>query len=155
MKSQRKFSLLSGTIIIILIISSPYFLYLYQTIPSGIENYDSFLGVIKGGNYVYAQNYIYYLFAKLVPLFLLFFWFVTNKHWWGHAHINPISVYLFQLISVINDSEAFMDEVEFIYTVPITVIIVSILYFLRSKLSIYIQAVDLKKEMDKTMGDDF
>lgn len=60
-------------------------------------------------------------------------------------------MYLFQIISVINDSELYVDEVEFIYTVPIAVIIMVILYFLRNKMSVYIQALDLKKEMDESM----
>ena len=91
------------------------------------------------------------LLNKFVPLFLLFIWFITNKHWWVHALIIPISVYLFQLLSIINDSEKLVDDVEFIYTIPFTVGVLVILYYLRNKLSIYIQAVDLKKEMDEDM----
>jgi hypothetical protein len=91
------------------------------------------------------------VFAKFIPLLLLLIWFITNKHWWVHALIIPISVYLFQLISVINDSEQYADEVDFIYTVPIAAIVVVILYFIRSKMAIYILAVDLKKEMDENM----
>ncbi len=94
---------------------------------------------------------MYLFFAKFVPLLLLLIWFITNKHWWVHALIIPISVYLFQLISVINDSEQYADEVDFIYTVPIAAIVVVILYFIRSKIVIYILAVDLKKEMDDNM----
>ena len=62
-----------------------------------------------------------------------------------------MAVYLIQLISVINDSANFVDKVDFIYTVPITAAVVVILYFLRSKLAIYILALDLKKEMDQNM----
>jgi hypothetical protein len=119
--------------------------------PYAVEDWETFFGVIKGGLYFKAQTYVYYFFAKFVPLFLLIIWFLTNKHWWVHALIIPISVYLFQLIAVINDSEEFIDEVEFIYTVPIAVIIMVILYFIRSKMAIYITAVDLKKEMDEKM----
>ena len=151
MKKNRKSSLLTGSIIVLLIITTPYFLYLSQSIDPNVVNLDTFFGTIKGGYYKAANLYIYWFFAKFVPLFLLIIWFLTNKHWWVHAITIPISVYLFQLISVINDSEEFVDEVEFIYTVPITVIIVVILYFLRSKMAIYILAVDLKKEMDDNM----
>ena len=52
---------------------------------------------------------------------------------------------------MVNDTVLYVDEIEFIYTVPIATIIMALLYFLRSKLSIYIQAVDLKKEMDDNM----
>ena len=46
-----------------------------------------------------------------------------------------------------------MDEVEFIYAVPITAIVMVILYFIRSKMALYIQAIDLKREMDDNMKD--
>jgi len=98
-----------------------------------------------------AQYTIYWFFSKFVPLLLLIIWFLTNKHWWVHAITIPITVYLFQLFNVINDSEQFNDEVDFIYTVPIAAIVIVVLYFIRSKMAIYIQAVDLKKEMDENM----
>ena len=151
MKGNRKTSLWIGSIIILLIITIPYLLYIHQKIPDKLENIDTFLGVIKGGYYKRVQTYIYMFLSKFVPLSLLIIWFVTNKHWWVHALIIPMSVYLFQLISVINDSENYVDEVDFIYTVPITAIIFVILYFIRSKLAIYIGAVDLKREMDENM----
>jgi len=151
MKNRRKKSLWIGSFIILIIITTPYFLYFSQSIPEEIKEYKTIFGTIKGGYYESVSFYIYWFFSKFVPLLLLFIWFVTNKHWWVHALIIPISVYLFQLIAVINDSEEFVDEVEFIYTVPIAVIVIVILYFLRTKMSIYIQAVDLKKEMDDNM----
>ncbi len=160
LKTNKKSSLLIGSIIVFLIIITPYLLYFYQSVPINFpndpdfpEDWDTIFGVIKAGYYVKASNYIYYFFSKFVPLLLLFIWFVTNKHWWVHSIAIPISVYLFQLIAVINDSVDYVDEVEFIYTVPIAVIIITILYFIRSKMAIYIQAVDLKKEMDENMKD--
>ena len=151
MKSNKRISLLIGSSIAILIVLLPYLLYFYQNFPDDLENWDTVFGVIKGGYYKSVNVYLYYFFSKFVPLLLLFIWFVTNKHWWVHALLIPISVYLFQLISVINDSEQFFDEVEFIYTVPIVAVIFLLMYFVRSKLAIYIQAVDLKKEMDAKM----
>lgn len=152
MKDIKRRSLFLGSFIILIIISSPYLLYLYRAIPDEAEVYSTFFGFqIKGGYYTYAQSYVYTFFGKFVPFLLLIIWFITNKHWWVHALIIPISVYLFQIIAVINDSELYVDEVEFIYTVPIAVIIIVILYFLRNKMAVYIQALDLKKEMDENM----
>jgi len=150
MKNKKRVSLFAGSVIVFLIIITPYLMFLYKSVPD-VENWKTFLGVIKGGYYDSAQNYIYWFFSKFVPLLLLIIWFLTCKHWWVHAIIIPISVYLFQLITVINDSEKYIDEVEFIYTVPITVLVITIMYYLRSKLAIFIQAVDLKKEMDDKM----
>ncbi|MFZ3274504.1 MAG: hypothetical protein WA143_09560 [Lutibacter sp.] len=151
MKGSKKTSLFVGSLMTVLIVSTPYLLYFYQNIPEDLKNWDTVFGPIKGGYFGSVRMFIYYLFSKIVPLLLLFVWFITNKQWWVHALIIPISVYLFQLISVVNDSEVYMDEVEFIYTVPFLVLILVILYFVRSKISIYIQAVDLKKEMDENM----
>jgi len=152
MKNNKRTSLLIGSVLVILIVSTPYLLYYYQSLPSNSENWDTIFGTVKGGYYGTARMFIYTFFSKFVPLLLLFIWFITNKNWWVHALIIPITVYSFQLISIINDSERYMDEVEFIYTVPFLVVIFVILYFVRSKISIYIQAVDLKKEMDENMG---
>ena len=148
---KKKYSLVTGSIIILIIISTPYLLYAYNSVPVDIENWNTIFGVIKKGQYSSVQVYIYYFFVKFVPLLLLIIWFITNKHWWVHSLAIPISMYLFQLISIINDSEQYIDEVEFIYTVPIAVLIIVILYFIRSKMALYIQAVDLKKEMDENM----
>jgi hypothetical protein len=151
MKGNKKTSLFIGSIIIILIVSTPYLLYFYQSFPQDLENWDTIFGIIKGGYFGSVFVFMYTFFSKFVPLMLLFIWFITNKNWWSHSLIIPISVYLFQLISVINDSANYTDEVEFIYTVPFLVVIVVILYFIRSKIAIYIQAVDLKREMDENM----
>ena len=151
MKTGRKSSLFIGSIITMVIVAIPYLLYVSQGISSDAETLDTFLGTLQGGYYGSVQGYVYWFFEKLVPLSLLIIWFITNRNWWVHAIIIPITVYLFQLISVMNDSVAYVDEVEFIYTVPIAVIIMVILYFIRSKMSLYVQALDLKKEMDLNM----
>lgn len=151
MKNIKSTSLFVGSIITLIIVFTPYLLYIHQNIPEGMENYETILGTIKNGFYPNLQTYVYFFFSKFVPLLLLLIWFITCKHWWAHAILIPISVYLFQLISVINDSNDYLDEVTFIYTVPITTIVIVILYFIRSKMAIYIQAMDLKKEMDYNM----
>ncbi|PHQ57514.1 MAG: hypothetical protein COC16_00565 [Lutibacter sp.] len=153
MDSKRKNSLFIGSFIALLILFSPYLLFINKGISEDLKSIDTIFGIISAGYYDTIYLYAYWFFSKFVPLFLLLIWFLTCKHWWVHAILIPITVYLFQLISVINDSIQYVDEVEFIYTVPIAVIIVVILYFIRSKMGIYILAVDLKDEMDENMKD--
>jgi hypothetical protein len=151
--NNKRTSLIVSSIVIVLIAITPYLLYVYKTFPSDNNQYKTIFGVINAGLYGNVQTYIYYLLSKFVPLMLLLTWFATNKHWWVHVLIIPISVYLFQFISVLNDTNDFMDEVEFIYTIPFLLVVMFILYAIRYKLSIYVKAVDLKKEMDKKMDD--
>ena len=155
MKNKRKTSLYIGSIIAFIVIFSPYLLYINKSIPFEIADLETFFGTIHGGYYKSASLAIYWFFSKFVPFLLLLIWFLTCKHWWAHAILIPIAVYFFQLIFVINDSIEYVDEVDFIYAVPFTVAIVIILYAIRSKLAVFISAVDLKKEMDEKMGGDF
>ncbi|WP_372745855.1 hypothetical protein [Lutibacter sp.] len=151
MLNLRKKSLFVGSIIALLILISPYLLFINKNMTQGIKSYDTLFGVINSGYFVDFYTFTYWFFSKFVPLFLFLIWFLTCKHWWVHVILIPITVYLFQLITVINDSVQYVDEVEFIYTVPIAAIVMGLLYFIRSKMSIYIQAIDLKKEMDDNM----
>jgi len=151
MKINKKKSLLSGSILIIVIIVSPYFLFLNESIDPELKEINTIFGVITGGYYETIQVYVYWITAKFVPLFLLSILFLTNKNWWAPAILVPISVYLFQLVSVLNDSVEYFDEIEFIYTLPILVPVAVGLFFIRHKISIYIKATDLKKEMDIKM----
>ncbi|PCI32555.1 MAG: hypothetical protein COB60_09400 [Flavobacteriaceae bacterium] len=143
-----KNSLISSSIIILLIVFIPYLLYAYKYFPTS-ETWNSPFGPISIGYFKNVQLFCYYLFGKIVPLLLFFIWFVTNKNWWYHSIIIPISVYMFQFISILNDTLDAIDEMEFIYTVPITAIVVTILYFIRGQLVIYLEAMDLKKEMEQ------
>jgi len=149
-KNGKK-SILYSSIVIILIVLSPYLLYVYQYFPE-TKSWDSPIGIIQSGSFQTMTFFAYFIFGKLVPLALLFIWFITNKNWWYHVIIIPVSVYMFQLISVINDGINIFDEMEFIYSVPITTIIVTILYFIRSQLVVYLEAMDLKKEMEKNFS---
>ena len=73
MKGNKKTSLFIGSLMAVLIVFTPYLLYVYQSIPTGLENYNtSFFGIIKGGYYGTAQLYIHSFFTKFVPLLLLF-----------------------------------------------------------------------------------
>jgi len=149
--NTSKVSLLSSSVVIILISLSPYLLYIYNYLPS-TAIWESPFGDISSGLFQNFKNYVYFLFGKFVPLLLLFLWFITNKNWWYHCIIIPISVYMFQFISLVNDGIELVDEMEFIYTVPITTIVITILYFIRSQLVVYLEAVDLKKQMEKNFN---
>ncbi|MGV6844842.1 MAG: hypothetical protein ACWA42_01785 [Lutibacter sp.] len=150
-EANRKSSLITSTLVVFLIAITPYLLYFYKGVSPDLTEYHSFFGTFKANYYGDMQKYSYYFFAKAVPLFLLLIWFATNKHWWVHILLVPISVYLFQLVAVLNDSNGFIDDIEFLYSMPFLIAVIVILYAIRYKLSIYVKAMDLKKEMDKKM----
>ena len=149
-KKQESRYLLTGSLVIAFMLFIPYAFYLYKNFPD-VETYEIF-GITFTSNYFESVRYfVYNIFIKLIPLSLLLIWFTTCKHWWYYSIAIPISIYIFQLGGVINDDVEFNDEYEFIYSLPISIIIILILFFIRSKLSIFLKAKDIKKQMDEQM----
>lgn len=153
---QKKTSgdLLTGSLIIAFMLFVPYAFYLYNYFPNE-KIFETRFFTFESKGYESVSTFMWLLLSKLVPLTLILIWFTTCKHWWYYSIAIPISVYIFQFISVINDDIGYVDEVEFIYSLPITLIILTILYFVRSKIHVYLKAKDIKKEMDEVMNKPF
>ena len=77
---------------------------------------------------------MYFDFSKAVPLLLIFIWFFTCKHWWYHTLLVPITMYLYQIFSIFNDDNKYIDEFQLIYMIPIMAIVIPSIYLLRAKM---------------------
>ncbi|MDC9721755.1 MAG: hypothetical protein PSN34_03145 [Urechidicola sp.] len=147
-KKQDTSHLLTGSFIIAFMLFIPYAFYLYQKFPDTKSS--ELFGLTFTSNYYESVRYFFHaFFSKLIPLSLLLIWFTTSKHWWYHAIAIPIAVYVFQLIGVVNGDVGLIDEFEFVYSLPFTLLILTILYFIRSKISLFLKATDLKKQADE------
>lgn len=140
-----------NSIVAVLIFLTPFLLYIHTFIPDNVENYNTVFGVIKGGEFGLAQVFVYMAFNKFVPLFLLILLYITNKNWWSHVILIPIATYLLQLLNIVLGTGESVDEIEFIYIIPLIIIILTPLYYIRKNLAIYLNALDLKKEMDSVI----
>ncbi len=145
---QESKYLLTGSLIIAFMLFIPYAFYLYNYFPD-VKSYETIFGTFESHYYESVRYSIWAILSKLIPLILLIVWFTTCKHWWWYSIAIPISVYVFQLLGVINDDVQFNDEFEFIYSLPVTLLVLTILFFVRSKISLYLKAVDLKKKAEE------
>jgi len=145
-KNQSEY-LLTGSLIIAFMLFLPYAFYLYKAFPED-EVIKTWFFTIDASLYGSVRDFMYFIFAKLIPLTLLLIWFTTCNHWWYYSIAIPIAVYTFQLIGLLNESAQLIDEMEFIYSLPFTLTILVILFFVRSKISLYIKATDLKVQAD-------
>ena len=146
--------LLTGSLIIAFMLFIPYAFYVYNYFPDEFT-YETRFFTFTSNYYESVRYFMHNLLSKLIPLTLLLIWFTTCKHWWYYSIAIPISVYIFQLGGVINDDVKFNDEYEFIYSLPITLVIIAILILLRSKISVFLKAKDIKKQMDEQMSKPF
>ncbi|WP_241479992.1 hypothetical protein [Kordia jejudonensis] len=144
-KRKATKSLLTGSIIALLLVISPYLFYLYEGVPDE--------KIWKTPFFTYNSNYfesaqlaIWHITNKLAPLLLLILWFLTCRNWWYHAILIPIALLSFQLFSLLNDDTEYFDAFEIYYIIPIMMIITPIVYLIRIKLfDKLIHGIDLKK----------
>lgn len=140
----RKKLILEGVISVIIVIT-PIITYLYKYVPSGKMGLDLLFFDVGSHGFDDVSSFLYYFLAKVVPLLLLVIWFVTSKQWWYHAILIPMSMYAFQLFSVITFESSIIDENEILYVVGISMIITPVVYFIRLKLvDKYVHGIDLK-----------
>lgn len=140
---DKKRKYISGGIVVILIAITPYLLHIYQSFPYTTQEWETLLFSMKT-NYPSMQHYTWYLTGKAVPLYLLFIWFFTCKHWWHWIILVPIFMYIFQLWGIINQSKN-IDEVEWIYMIPVMLIVIPAVYLIRAKLFHKVRDTDLKE----------
>ena len=144
--------LLTGSIIALSIAFSPYLFYLYEVFPDGNvweTSYFTYESLYYESILAAAWTYL----GKIVPLFLLFIWFFTCKHWWYHVILVPIVMYSYQLITAVYQDVYLnidpMDTNQLIYLAPFFIVVLSIVYLIRIKIFDRIYGIDLS-EIDET-----
>ncbi|TDU40018.1 hypothetical protein BXY82_2057 [Gelidibacter sediminis] len=131
-KSTKKKFLL-GSILATLIAGSPFLFYLYNYVPPTPE-WETFLFTYNSGFYENAQTAMWMLTGKLITLFFLIIWFFTCRHWWYHALLAPIAMFIYQIIgAVLQDTVTSVDDFDLIYLLPVMAIIIPSIYLIRAK----------------------
>ena len=131
--TDKKANLILGSIVATLIAITPYIFYSYESVPDE-KIWHTFFGSYRSGFYESAIVSIWTMMGKLVPLYLLFIWFFTCRHWWFHVLLIPIAMYAYQLFSIINDDIDLMDEYQIIILIPIMAVIIPSIYLIRAKM---------------------
>ncbi|MCK0124105.1 hypothetical protein MWU76_06815 [Gelidibacter sp. F2691] len=126
-------SVIVGSFIATFIAISPYLFYLYESVPQQ-QLWDTFLGTYDSKEWGDANLSMWILTGKLMPLLFLLIWFFTCRHWWFHALLVPIAMYIFQISILLNDDAEFIDEFQIIYLLPIMAIVIPSIYLIRAKM---------------------
>ena len=132
-QGDKKSSLILGSIVATLIAITPYIFYSYESVPDE-KIWDTFLFTYRSIYYESANVAFWVMMGKIVPLFLLFIWFFTCRHWWYHVLLIPIAMYAYQLLNIVNDDGEFFDEYQIMYLIPIMAIIIPSIYLIRAKM---------------------
>ncbi|SCY02774.1 hypothetical protein SAMN05192588_0797 [Nonlabens sp. Hel1_33_55] len=137
--------LLVGSIVAVILATTPYFFYTYEVVPTG-PDWDNFLFTYHSGYYLRAQVSIWTIMAKFIPFYLMVIWFLTCKHWWYHCILIPMAMFAFQMYSAINDDIHIMDEgQELGFLVPVVVASLSASYLARTKVFDKVHGIDISE----------
>jgi magnesium-transporting ATPase (P-type) len=148
-RRRKSRSILIGSIIAIFIAITPYIFYTYKSFPSG-NTFDFYFFVYESKYQESITTVMWLFMAKFIPLLLLIFWFFTCKHWWYHVILIPMAMFAFQIISLLYE-DRYLDEVEIYWLLPIMMITIPFVYFIRVKLfDKHVLGIDLE-EMEKEL----
>lgn len=135
LKNQRTVNkrIVIGSIIATFIATSPYLFYLHESVPNE-KTWNTFLFTYNSGYYENANVAMWILTGKAVPLLFLLVWFFTCRHWWYHALLVPMAMYIYQIIALFNEDNKFIDEFQLLYLLPVMAIVVPSIYLIRAKM---------------------
>ena len=134
-------SIVNGSLIGVLISITPFFFYIYMFVPE-TKIWEAYLFTYDSGYYEEARTSFWMIMTKLTPLLLLLIWFFTCRHWWYHAILVPMAMFIYQLVGTINDDVIFFDNFDLIYMLPIMAIIIPSIYLIRAKMFNKINDID-------------
>lgn len=141
-----KKELIIGSLIATFIAITPYLFTLWEGVPDQ-TTWDTFLFSYTSPYYESVQILVWTLLGKLIPLLLLLTWIFTCRHWWYHALLVPIAMYVYQIMTVLNDDLAFAEENQILYLLPVMAIIIPSIYLLRARM--FSKINDANKSMEE------
>ncbi|MEP0304601.1 MAG: hypothetical protein ABJD98_15835, partial [Maribacter dokdonensis] len=145
-KKKAKKKIFLESLLVFFIAISPFLYKTYDYLPYDSNGDVSILGFTLDGNgFPDASTYLWFLTSKIVPLYLLIFWFLTSRDWWYHIIIIPIAMYAFQMFEVFYDSDHYIDTDNIWWIIPICMITIPFVYFIRIKLyDKHVHGIDLE-----------
>jgi len=138
-KTDNK-EIIIGSIIATTLAIIPFIFNLYKSVPD-TKIWNTFLFSFDSQYYESALVFAWTFIGQFIPFLLLVIWFFTNRHWWYHALLVPISMYIYQMIETLNSDLLFSDQNLIIYLLPVMAIIVPSIYLIRARIFYRINSV--------------
>lgn len=134
------------SIVAFCIVMSPFIFKSHEYFSEVDGEIDSFLGfMISSNGFSDVSTYVWFIVGKLVPFYLLVIWFFTCKHWWYHIILIPMMMYGFQLFELYFSEDETIDSENLIWLLPLCIIIIPFVYFIRLKLyDKHVHGIDLE-----------
>lgn len=143
-QNKKNKYLKNSTLLACFIAVFPFLFYVNDVFPDSSIWENSFF-TYHSKHYKSIGVFVSFLLSKLIPLSLFFIWFFTCKHWWYPVILIPITLYIFQLTSIILEDSALLENEEIYFIIPVIIFILSVLYTIRVKIFDKINDIDLSE----------
>jgi hypothetical protein len=145
-RKKAKRRIIIDSIMVFFIVIAPFIFKSHEYFPRNPEETITIFGfTIDSNDFGDLSTYAWFLLGKIIPLYLLFIWFFTCKHWWYHAILIPMTMYAFQLFEVIYSEDKFVDTDNLLWLLPICMVVIPFVYFIRVKLyDKHVHGIDLE-----------
>ena len=142
-KARKRFIIESVAILLILI--TPFIFKIHEYLPLEPEATINILGFeITNNGFANVSTHVWFFLGKAIPLYLLLIWFFTCKHWWYHILLIPICMYAFQIFELYSTSDAIVDTDNVLWILPVCMVVIPFVYFIRVKLyDKHVHGIDL------------
>ncbi|NNF76007.1 MAG: hypothetical protein HKN00_12525 [Flavobacteriaceae bacterium] len=122
--------------IITVLLITPFIIYFYKLFPE--------TNVVHITNWVFEINvsldlrFLAWVFlTKLSTLILLLTWYYTTSRWWRLAILVPIIIEIFKILNLLNMNIDFIDDKEYVNSLPLTFPIILALIYLATQVNYY------------------
>lgn len=131
--SDKRTSVITGSIIATLIAITPILFNLYESVPDQ-KVWNTYFFTYTSEYYESLFVLAWTLMSKLIPLLLMFLWIFTCRHWWYHAILIPIAMFIYQIIIILDDDLSFADQNEIFVLLPVMAVIIPSIYLVRARI---------------------
>ncbi len=100
------------------------------------------------GFYQTKTTLFFVLTGRITPILYLSLWLISCRYWWYHALVVPISVYIVQLYTALQINSNHIDKGEYLYIIPILVMVIGVLYFIRQNTLQKIERLSILEEVE-------
>lgn len=139
-------STLIGSVIATIIACIPFLFSLHESVPEQ-RVWNTFLFTYDSTFWEDANYAMWVFTGKAIPLLLLLIWFFSCRHWWYHALLVPIIMYIFQIVKIFSVELRNIDEFEIIYMLPIMAVVIPSIYLIRAQM--FSKVTDVDKSLEE------
>ncbi len=132
---------LNDYLILLIITILPFSFYIEKFIPDNLLEMDLF------GFEFQLTNVVWYLALKIYLIVILSIWYFTCRNWWKIAILVPLTIEFLKLIRFFNNNNEKFDENDFLTSLPITIPILFILFFISFRLRKILIADKIRNDM--------